>query len=85
MASNLLYQLIDLTHINRMFNYGLNKARFITPVAAGNRIRMTATLTHTEPGKNGGTQLFISCVIETDTSEKPACVAELVSLIFVNE
>ena len=85
MASNLLYQLIDLSHINRMFNYGLNKARFITPVSAGSRIRMKATLTHTEPGKNGGIQLFISCVIETDTSEKPACVAELVSLIFVNE
>lgn len=85
LASNLLYQLIDLSNIDRMFNYGLNKARFITPVAAGSRVRLTATLTHTEPGKNGGTQLFISCVIETDTSEKPACVAELVSLIFVNE
>jgi len=85
LASNLLYQLIDLSHINQMFNYGLNKARFITPVAAGSRIRMTATLTHSTPGKNGGIQLFISCSIETDTSEKPACVAELVSLIFVNE
>ncbi|MEI8111827.1 MAG: zinc-binding dehydrogenase [Chitinophagia bacterium] len=84
MASNLLYQLIDLTNVKQMFNYGLNKARFITPVSAGNRIRMKATLTHTEPGKNGGIQLFISCVIETDISEKPACVAELVSLIFVN-
>lgn len=85
MASNLLYQLIDLSHVDRMFNYGLNKTRFITPVAAGSRIRMSATLTNIAPGKNGGIQLFISCVIETDTSEKPACVAEWVSLIFVKE
>jgi NADPH:quinone reductase-like Zn-dependent oxidoreductase/acyl dehydratase len=85
LASHLLYELIDLSHIERMFNYGLNKARFITQVPADSKIRMTATLTHAEPGKNGGTQLYISCTIETDQSEKPACVAELVSLIFVKE
>lgn len=85
LASHLLYELIDLTHIERMFNYGLNKARFITPVQAASKIRMSATLTHAEPGKNGGIQLYISCTIETDQSEKPACVAELVSLIFVKE
>jgi NADPH:quinone reductase-like Zn-dependent oxidoreductase/acyl dehydratase len=85
LASHLLYELIDLSHIERMFNYGLNKARFITPVPADSKIRMSATLTHAEPGKNGGIQLYISCTIESDQSEKPACVAELVSLIFVKE
>ncbi|MEI6584267.1 MAG: MaoC/PaaZ C-terminal domain-containing protein, partial [Chitinophagia bacterium] len=85
LASHLLYELIDLSHIERMFNYGLNKARFITPVPADSKIRMSASLTHAEPGKNGGIQLSIACTIESDQSEKPACVAELVSLIFVQE
>jgi acyl dehydratase len=85
LASHLLYELIDLSHIESMFNYGLNKARFITPDPADSKIRMSATLTHAEPGKNGGMQLFITCTIESDQSEKPACVAELVSLIFIKE
>jgi acyl dehydratase len=82
LATRLLYQLIDISAIEKMFNYGTNKVRFITPVQAGSRIRMRATLSHTEPGKQGGTLLFISCTIEVEHAEKPACVAELVSLIF---
>ncbi|MFN9804606.1 MAG: zinc-binding dehydrogenase [Bacteroidota bacterium] len=82
LATRMLYQLIDITAIEKMFNYGTNKVRFITPVQAGSRIRMRATLSRTEPGKQGGTLLFIACTIEVENAEKPACVAELVSLIF---
>jgi len=77
-----LYQLIDASSVNKMLNYGTNKVRFITPVEAGKRVRLHATITHTEPGKQGGTLLFIQCSMEIEHAEKPACAAELVSLIF---
>ena len=82
LITRMLYQLIDISSIGKMFNYGSNKVRYITPVQAGSRIRLTATLSHTEPGKQGGTLLFIQCSMEVENAEKPACVAELVSLIF---
>ena len=82
LVTRMLYQLIDISSIEKMFNYGTNKVRFITPVQAGSRIRLHASLSHTEPGKQGGTLLFIQCTIEAENAEKPACVAELVSLIF---
>lgn len=82
LMTRMLYQLIDISSVGKMFNYGSNKVRYITPVQAGSRIRLTATLSHTEPGKQGGTLLFIQCSMEVENAEKPACVAELVSLIF---
>jgi len=82
LITRMLYQLIDISSVGKMFNYGSNKVRYITPVQAGSRIRLTATLSHTEPGKQGGTLLFIQCSMEVENAEKPACVAELVSLIF---
>jgi NADPH:quinone reductase-like Zn-dependent oxidoreductase/acyl dehydratase len=77
-----LYQLIDSSSVKKMLNYGTNKVRFITPVEAGKRVRLHATIAHTEPGKQGGTLLFIQCSMEVEHAEKPACAAELVSLIF---
>lgn len=77
-----LYHLIDASSVKKMLNYGTNKVRFITPVEAGKRVRLHANITHTEPGKQGGTLLFIQCSMEIEHAEKPACAAELVSLIF---
>lgn len=61
-------------------NYGLNKVRFPQPVPVGSRLRDTATLTDVTRGPKG-TQMIISHVIEIEGEERPACIAEMVSLV----
>ncbi|GAA0034430.1 MULTISPECIES: MaoC family dehydratase [Brevibacterium] len=61
-------------------NYGLNKVRFPQPVPVGSRLRDTATLTDVTRGPKG-TQMIISHVIEIEGEDRPACIAEMVSLV----
>ena len=68
-------------NINSFFNYGVNKARFITPVKEGSKIRMHASIANAEEQANGSVKLFLNCSIELEGSEKPAYVAEIISLI----
>lgn len=59
-------------------NYGLNKVRFTSPVPAGGRVRLNATLKSVEQLPKGGVQVVIDAVIELEDSERPAVVAEAV-------
>ena len=59
-------------------NYGLNRARFPSPVRAGQRIRAHFSPASVEDVASG-VQLTWSVTIEVEGSEKPACVAETVS------
>jgi NADPH2:quinone reductase len=81
LASQFLYQLITIENINSFFNYGVNKARFITPVPVGSKIRLHASISHVEEQLNGSVKLFLNCTIELEGSDKPAYAAELISLI----
>jgi len=64
-------------------NYGLNKVRFLSPVPVGSRIRIRSVLSGVEE-KEGGRVLFTyTNTIEIEGSEKPACVAETLSLVYV--
>ena len=64
-------------------NYGLNKVRFLSPVPVGSRIRIRGVLSDVEE-KEGGRILFTyTNTIEIEGSEKPACVAETLSLVYV--
>ncbi len=81
LASHFFYQLITIENARSFFNYGINKARFITPVKEGSRIRMHASLTDAEEQPNGSIKLFLSCTIELEGSEKPAYAAELISIV----
>lgn len=61
-------------------NYGLNRVRFPTPVPVGSRIRGRLTLLQCERlGDDDAAQLVTRAVIEVEGSDKPACIAELVS------
>ncbi|HXG92923.1 MAG TPA: MaoC family dehydratase [Blastocatellia bacterium] len=56
-------------------NYGLNRLRFISPVASGARIRARFTLQSVEEVA-GGIQIIWSVVVETEGGQKPALAAE---------
>ncbi|CRK51367.1 putative enoyl-CoA hydratase 1 [Rhodococcus sp. RD6.2] len=61
-------------------NYGSNKVRFPSPVRVGSRIRATATPVALDR-KDSGAFLTTKFVVEIEGSDKPACVAEVVTLI----
>jgi acyl dehydratase len=60
-----------------IFNYGLNRVRFITPVRAGARVRNRAVLKSIE--KKGFRRLLaaIENTIEVEGEKKPALIAEI--------
>ncbi len=81
LASQFFYELIEINNVQSFFNYGLNKARFISPVTVDSRIRLITKLNSIEELPNGSVKLFLQCTIEIEGSDKPAYVAELISLI----
>jgi NADPH:quinone reductase len=81
LASHFLYQLITIENISSLVNYGINKARFISPVPVGSHIRLHASLANAEEQSNGSVKLFLNCTIELQGSDKPAYAAELISLV----
>ena len=62
-------------------NYGLNRVRFTAPVPAGSYVRGRVSLKEFKKIKNGA-QLTVSVTVELKESEKPACVAEQVFLVY---
>ncbi|GAA2430567.1 MaoC family dehydratase [Actinomadura vinacea] len=61
-------------------NYGINKARFPAPVPVGSRLRAHAAFVDLRQ-TGAGTSLTTRYTIEIDGQEKPACVAETITLI----
>jgi len=73
--------LLPVKGVTRGINYGSDKVRFTNMVRVGKRVRLRQKLLAVEP-KSGGTQLKSLCTIEIEGEERPACVAETISLIF---
>ncbi|HET7341696.1 MAG TPA: MaoC family dehydratase [Methylomirabilota bacterium] len=64
---------------SRGINYGSNKVRFITPVQAGARIRLRQRLANVETIP-GGIRITSQMTVEIEGQDKPALVAELMSV-----
>ena len=56
-------------------NYGLNRLRFVSPVAAGSHVRARFSLQAAEDVP-GGFQITWSVTVETEGGSKPSLVAE---------
>jgi acyl dehydratase len=78
----LVRDLFQVDGVGARVNYGLNKVRFPAPVKVGTSVRARARLLAVDPVP-GGYQLVLEVVVETDTSDKPACVAETVSRAYL--
>lgn len=75
----------QISHINNVrngINYGCNKVRFVNPVQAGSRVRARARLLAADPRDDGGVRLTNEMTIEIEGQEKPACVAETMSIVY---
>lgn len=71
-------EVLTIDNVGMAVNYGLNKVRFTSPVPAGGRVRLNATLNAVETLPNGGVQVTADGVIELEGSERPAVVAQAV-------
>ena len=65
-------------------NYGWNKVRFPAPVLAGARVRCYAQIVEIADLGDGWHQVVTRYTVETEGSEKPACVADGVGRVLVD-
>lgn len=69
---------IDEERLELGVNMGWNRVRFPSPVPAGSRVRTIAELISVEDKGGGWWEIVDRYTVETEGSEKPACVAESV-------
>lgn len=62
-------------------NYGFDKVRFPAPVRSGKRVRAHAEVTGVEPKKGGRFLVTQTVTVEIEGEEKPAVVAEWLSML----
>jgi len=82
LLSKLLGDLISVKSVQMGVNYGLNKVRFPSPVLVDSNIRLKGGIHQIKPYGDKGGKVTWHCTIEIENQEKPACVAEFVSLMF---
>lgn len=73
--------IVSYVGLGRGLNYGINKVRFTNPVPTGGRIRMRMTVKSISQ-RAGAYHMINECSIEVENESRPACVAEVVSLLY---
>lgn len=75
-------QILSLTGVSRVINYGVNRVRFPNAVPVGARVRGVQTIDAVERTAPDTARVVSRFVIEREGEAKPACVAETVMLVF---
>ena len=73
--------MLPVKGVTRGINYGSDKVRFTNMVRVGKRVRLRQKLIGVEP-KAGVVQIKNLCTIEIEGEERPACVAETMSVLY---
>ena len=73
--------MLNVKGVTRGINYGSDKVRFTNMVRVGKRVRMRQQLIGVE-AKAGGVQIKNLCTIEIEGEDRPACVAETISVLY---
>ncbi len=73
-----LGELLTVSGVSMGINYGVEKARFITPVPAGGRVRGRGEVVSVTDIP-GGAQVVVRLTIELEGAAKPAAVVDTVS------
>jgi acyl dehydratase len=74
-------KIMNVTGVSRGINYGLNKVRFTNMVPVGSKVRLRQKCLSVEP-KAGGKQMIVESSVEIDGQERPACVAEAITILY---
>jgi acyl dehydratase len=65
-----------------LINYGLDKVRFINPVISGAKIRDRIVMSSLEQKPDNRILMTQTHTIEIEGQEKPACIAQALTMIF---
>jgi len=74
-------QIMRIEGVTRGINYGCNKVRFTNMVPVGSRVRGRQKLLQVEK-RAGGLQLINEFTIEIEGADRPACVAQTISIVY---
>ena len=73
---------LKIDNVRNGINYGSNKVRFTIPVQVGARIRGRQKLLAADDMPNGGIRMTYQWTVEIEGKERPACVAETMSIAY---
>lgn len=82
LSPKLMAELFTVKSVKMGLNYGANKVRFISPVPVNAKVRMKAVLLEAEDAQPKGLKIIMGCTYEIEGQEKPACFAELISMLY---
>jgi acyl dehydratase len=74
----LLRQILIIEGATTAINSGIEKMRLSSPVLAGSRVRLSATIKHARNLPRGGIRVVIHANLELEGGSKPACTADVI-------
>ncbi|TVP45546.1 MAG: Zn-dependent oxidoreductase [Mongoliibacter sp.] len=77
----LMYELLPLDQVEMALNYGTDKVRFPAPLYSGDQVQLKASVQKVETNADGSAKIFLLAEMYSAHSDKPVCVAEMISLV----
>ncbi len=74
-------EVLNVSGVTRGINYGSDKVRFTNMVPVGSKVRLRQVCKSVVP-KSGGKQMIVESTVEIDGQERPALVAEAITVLF---
>lgn len=74
-------EVLRVTGVSRGINYGSNKLRFTNMVPVGSKVRLRQKCLSVEP-KAGGKQMINESTVEIEGQDRPALVAESITVLY---
>ncbi|MEC9345958.1 MAG: MaoC family dehydratase [Pseudomonadota bacterium] len=75
-------QTLEIKRRSRGLNYGSNRVRFTNMVPAGSRVRLRQTIKEVNDVAGNGVQVIAEMTMEIEGQERPAMIAEFISLSY---
>lgn len=82
LVTGLSQEIYAIRGVKTWLNYGLDKVRFTHPMLLVDRLRLRATLLELEPQPRGGTRLKLALTLEIAGKQRPALVADWISIAY---
>ncbi len=75
-----LRSVMRLEGLRNSLNYGSNRVRYLSAVPAGSRLRGRIAIAAADDAPPDGLRVTYAVTVEIEGSERPACVAEIISV-----
>lgn len=78
---SMIRDLYSVAGVSARLNYGSNRIRFPAPVPRDGRLRTRLKVLSTEDAAGGAVRVTLEATVELEGSDKPACTAEIITLM----